>query len=186
MLKIIGDAGGAQFWDQGLPTEEGRGLILASSVLAIIGGLVGIAGGASMLYLASLGPTALNETITSAVETYYPFLAANVTGLMPLLYTVLRVLGGLFLATGLVGVVAAALALVLTSRAVREGNYMLASSYCTSIGVLLIVLGLISIVDFFQLVLYVVAGALLLVARRRLRRAAAESLARLSPVNPTA
>jgi len=168
-----------------LPTEEGRGLILASSVLAIIGGLVGIAGGASMLYLASLGPTAFNETITRAVETYYPFLAANVTRLMPLVYTVLRVLG-LLLATGLVGVAVAAVALVLTSRAVREGNYMLASSYCTSIGVLLIVLGLISIVDFFQLVLYVVAGALLLVARGRLRRAAAESLARLSPVNPTA
>jgi len=97
-----------------------------------------------------------------------------------------RVLGGLLLATGLVGVAAAAVALTLTSRAVREGNYMQASSYCTSIGVLLIVLGLISIVDFFQLVLYVVAGALLLVARGRLRRAAAESLARLSPVNPTA
>jgi hypothetical protein len=31
---------GAQLWDQGLPTEEGRGLILASSVLAIVGGLV--------------------------------------------------------------------------------------------------------------------------------------------------
>jgi hypothetical protein len=169
-----------------LPTEEGRGLILASSVLAIIGGLVGIAGGASMLYLASLGPTAFNETITRAVETYYPFMAANVTRLMPLVYIVLRVLGGLLLATGLVGVAAAAVALTLTSRAVREGNYMLASSYCTSIGVLLIVLGLISIADFFQLVLYVVAGALLLVARGRLRKAAAESLARLSPVNPTA
>ncbi|MGC9072073.1 MAG: hypothetical protein ACP5HK_05200 [Acidilobus sp.] len=159
-----------------------RSLVLASGVLALVGGLIGLAVGGASLYVTSLGLAYFNETLHRVLSAY-PFVAVNITPqAVTSMYSMMRALGVVLTSTGLVGLAVSVIVITIVRPAISRGELTAAASHCAALGVLLVVLGLISIYDFVQLVLFAVAGALLLVERGRLRREAALGL----PVNPTA
>lgn len=141
-------------------------LLSVAFALAVVGGLIGLVIAYAIVVYS--GSPAFSSYVSSIISQREPGVA-NQTALVSEVLSIMKGVGYYLLAISAVGVVAGML-VEYTRRVALSLNIGRASGLCTSLGVLLIVLGVMSLIDIVELILFIAAGALLLHERTALRR----------------
>ncbi|ADL19257.1 hypothetical protein ASAC_0851 [Acidilobus saccharovorans 345-15] len=150
-------------------------------VLATVASLIGFVMSYVMIFYIR-SPIAMNYLRSVLVERVPNISQSQLNETLAEVISIARGLGYYLLGVSVVGL-ALGLALLAPRSMALNMNFGGASSASLAIGVILIIVGVMSIIDIIQLVLYIAAGAMVLHERTLIRRA--EALAASQPAGGT-